>query len=182
MTTEFPPDSSLHSSEIVHLLRSSLIIILDGDIGLPTIPCWSTSAAVYYNRLAKHIETQDPHLFSMFQECAKIVRTKYRSHTEHELRLSEVPMTRSLDTGVDAALKDVCCCCLKSLNSHQRVVRLRSNAGDPKVCGHFLHYQCADKLRPVSTTSNVHCPLCRCNLGAPPIQFWLDTERSTPHY
>jgi len=152
--------------------------VLEDDDSYAT---WSSSSNDYYDRIAKQIEADDHELALNIRSIAREIRVKYRTHIEHELYVHEVPLHRQIDPTVMSALDDNCCVCLQSLKSYKKVARLRSRDSEV-TCGHFLHFECLKQIKPSSETGHVSCPMCRANLGRPPIRTWHDMERVAPKF
>jgi hypothetical protein len=171
------PRFAAKQPESISLIRGVLMAVLEDDDSYAT---WSSSSNNYYDRVAKQIEADDHALALNIKSIAREIRAKYRTHIEHELHVHEVPVHRQIDAAVTSALDDNCCVCLQSLKSYKKVVRLRSRDSESS-CGHFLHSECMTRLKP-SETGHVSCPMCRANLGRPPIHTWCDMERAAPRF
>ncbi len=170
--------ASTSSSQSTALIRDILIAILEDDDSYAT---WSSGSNAYYDRVAKKIEADDPSLVSNIKSIANVIRARYRTHIEHELNVHDVPLHRATELSVETALDDACCICLQPLKSFRKVVRLRPRDSQ-EMCGHFLHEECMNKLKPSSETGSFSCPMCRANLGRAPISTWYDTERAIPKF
>lgn len=171
------------ATEISGILRSFLSAALDSyEDSWLVCPAWSTAATLYYERVAKHIESHDRELVDAFQDLLSKIRTKYRSYTEHHQHIQRVPLVRCPDAAISETLKNDCCVCLMPLESHHRIVRLRPASGNAQTCGHFLHAKCLLRLQPHSHTGKIACPMCRADLGKPPLRTWIDTEHAIPEF
>jgi hypothetical protein len=164
--------------ESTALIRAVLTSILEDDDSYAT---WSSGSNAYYDRVAKRIEIDNPDLANDIKSIASKIRATYRTHIQHDLNVHEVPINRIIEPSVEEALDDACCLCLQPLKSFRKIVRLRSR--DPQyVCGHFLHEECASRLRPGAHSSKISCPICRADLGRAPILTWFDMERAIPRF
>lgn len=172
----------LVTTETLSILRSFLTSALDSEDSWLLNPTWTTTSTVYYDRVARLVETSDPETMSLFHSLISRVRQKYRSFAEHERRVQCVPLTKNTDASVSEALGDVCCVCLTPLSGPNRVVRLRPASGNAETCGHFLHCRCLLRLQPSTVTGRVSCPMCRVDLGRPPVRTWIDMEGATPQF
>jgi len=156
------------------LMRSLLSLVLEDDV---FIPSWSTSATMYYDVLAARVQASDAELVEAVERVVAMVRTKYRTHLEHECRVFEVPVTKEMEHD---RLDEDCCACLGPLKSHKRVVRMRGT--DSNTCGHFIHAACLAKIPPAAD-GDVTCPVCRASLGPRPLfTGWIDVEREVPKF
>ena len=177
------PTNHYHQvSETLPVMRSLLSSALDSDDSWMLCPAWSTSSTLYYDRLARHIETCDPETLQIFHALLTKIRGTYRSYAEHDRQVQRVPLVKQTDASVKESLHDDCCVCLTPLQSHQKTVRLRAASGNADICGHFLHARCLLRLQPTSSTGKVSCPMCRVDLGRPPLRTWIDTENAIPEY
>jgi hypothetical protein len=172
------PGLQPRGAESTGLIRNVLMAIMEDEDSIPT---WSSGANAYYDRLAKLVETRDLALATTIQSAATMVRERYRTHLEHELLLHEVPLHKKQDPEVTEALEDDCCVCLRPLKSFKKLARLRPRAEGSATCGHFLHAECMQKLKP-GATGSVSCPMCRADLGRRPLLMWFDLERAKPQF
>lgn len=173
---------SSSSSTELPVLRTILSAALDEpEENWLISPAWTSTATMYYDRLAKHIEATDPNIMDMLYKLLRALRSSYRSHSEHEHYVQCVPLEKQPESSVTSTLTDVCCVCLVPLHAH-RISRLRPASLDPTICGHFIHTRCMDNLRPATIGGRIQCPICRTDLGRHPIKTWKDTERAIPRF
>ena len=158
------------------IIRSIATAILDDEKWFPT---WATTSAIYYDKVAKHIELADPEIKRAIEDLVVMVRDKYRSYEEYEAHVQQVPILKRVDGYVDTKLDEDCCVCLRPLRGIARVCRLRSASGGMAECGHFIHVHCMSKIV-ASEDGHVKCPLCRTDLGPRPLRTHVDMENEKP--
>lgn len=160
--------------ELHALVQGVTSVILDDE----TLPTWSIGSSFYYLKLARHLCEHDPEVVDEIKRLTTVLRSTYRSYVEHSHMVSLVQFTKD---PISSDHDDVCCVCLQKCDmTWQRVVRLRSQDGDPVKCGHRLHKTCAARLIP-NEDGTIHCPLCRESLGSY-IRSWIDDESKTPRF
>jgi len=162
--------------ELQALVQAITSVILDDE----TLPTWSIGSSLYYMKLARYLCENDEETIEDIKRLTTRLRGMYRSFLEHSHLVSLVKYTKesSIASTVD---DELCCVCLQECNkTWRRVIRLRSQDGDPQKCRHRLHKACAARLNP-NEDGIIHCPLCRESLG-PYICSWADEESNTPRF
>lgn len=154
-----------------------LVSILESE------PAWTTAASTarYYDSVAQRIRDHDPELMSTILDVASKVRARYRTHTQHQLRVLEVPYEIENEEAVEERLDSDCTLCLTPLKSHRPLARTRCVDGST-ACGHFFHASCLSRVKADALTGNVACPVCRANLGPRPLATYMDLESDNPEY
>lgn len=172
-------DSSTEETEIRDALKLILPCVLEHEPIYSSIGSLFLSGSTYYHTLADHIVKNDPCTLDTVKDLAHRVRQQYKSWEEHHAEMNTISLKRS--SCIFSQGDDVCCVCHEPLDSWRRVYRLRPESGDPKECGHLVHYRCVLRLSPRQDTEMFHCPMCRASLGKR-VRPWLDMSRPEPMF
>jgi hypothetical protein len=136
----------------------------------------------YYTTLVDTIWKNDPVTWMAFTELFTRIRSKYRSHDEHERLSHLVPMEKCVDAKTAEALRGDCAICLRALYGPSKIARVRaSSPNGPETCGHFFHAWCLGALEINSPATTTTCPICRAQLD-PCEKYWHDHESTPPKF
>jgi hypothetical protein len=176
------PEEGSVDPELVDLIRSVAMTLME-----PTdqLLAYHAGALNYYDRVCKHICTQDTETMRTILYLTIHLRKTYHTFMEYKKMVETVPVTKGTEEsegteGSEASEESICPVCHDSLDSWKHVIRLRALDGNPRTCGHAMHRSCAVQLRP-TPNGMLSCPVCRAELGAS-LAFWLDVRHRIPEY
>jgi hypothetical protein len=164
--------------ELVDIVRSVAMTLMEPS---DQLLAYHAGALNYYDRVTKHICTQDQEIMHTILHLTTHLRKTYCTFMEYKKMVDTLPVTKEAeDTEGTEEEESICPVCHESLDTWKHVIRLRPLNGDPRTCGHAMHRRCALQLRP-TPSGMLSCPVCRAELGAT-LAFWLDVRHRIPEY